>query len=201
MAMNSVPPLALALAASAASRLRWEEREAALRVAFVPVIAEFDEADEAYRRAIEAAVPAQAGAIIAAMRGFRERVAAVRAQARAAIGEAYRRNGGEYGAFDPLDAYVPPTTGLSHADGTRVATMSDDARMHVAKLRAQVNEEVLARLAPAELETLTAAKVRRRDAFEAALRSAVQRALGDVVAPAEVEKTVYALVPLADGWY
>ncbi|HTJ27678.1 MAG TPA: hypothetical protein VMA36_16095 [Candidatus Limnocylindria bacterium] len=198
---KTAPTLALALAITASSRLRLEEREPAFRAAFVAAVAALDDADVMYRRAIETAVPSEAAAIVAAMRSFREQVAGVRERAREAIGEAYRRHGRVYGAFDPLDAYLPPTDGLSHADATRVATMADTARGQVDTLRAQVNQGVVARLAPPQIEMLIAAKRRRREAFEAALRGAVESVVGGDVTRDEREKTVYGLVALADGWY
>jgi hypothetical protein len=201
MVDNRFSPLALTLGAAASSRLRLEEREPAFRTAFAPSVAAMDDADAAYRQAIEMAAPAHAGAVLGAMRTFRQRVASIRAQAREAIGEMYHRSGRSYGAFDPLDAYVPPTDGLSHADATRVATMGDAARGQVDALRKQVNDEVLTRLTPAQIEALIAAKRQRRDAFEVALRAAVESVVDSAVTREEVEKTVFALVQLADGWY
>jgi hypothetical protein len=202
MVNKTSPALAVSLAAAASSRLRLEEREAEFGAAFVPAVAAMDDADGLYRHAVEAAAPVQADAILAAMRGFRERVAGVRAQTRETIAELYRRSGRVYGAFDPLDSYVPPTDGLSHADATRVAAMGDAARGQVNALRAQVNEDVLQRLAPGQIDELIAAKRRRRDAFEAALRRALEAVVVDpTVTREEIDKALYQLVQLADGWY
>jgi len=199
-----VPPLALTLAAVASSRLGLEGDEAELGRALVPAVAAFDEADRAYRRAIESTLsPDARAAMLSAMASFRARAHEVRENARHEIGELYRKYGREYGWFDPLDTYLPPTTGLSHADGTRVATMSDAARSEVAALRARVNETVTARLQPAQLEALVAAKRRRRDAFESALKRAVSAAAVShaAVSASAVDKTVDQLTRLADGWY
>jgi len=203
-AQRTPPPLALTLAAVASARLGLEEREAELARAFVPAVAAMDEADRAYRRAIETTLPPDASAaMLSAMASFRARAHEVRENARREIGELYRKYGREYGWFDPLDVYLPPTTGLSHADGTRVATMSDAARSEVDALRARVNDAVTKRLQPAQLDALVAAKRGRRSAFESALNGAlavVVAAHPDATA-AQVEKTADQLTRLADGWY
>lgn len=199
-----MPALASTLAAVASSRLRLEEQEDAFAQAFVPAVAAMDEADRAYRRAIETTLPRDvAAAMLSAMASFRERVHAIREQTRREIGELYRRFNRTYGAFDPLDAYLPPTNGLSHADATRVATFSDAARAHVDALRAQVNETVAQRLAPAQIDALVAAKRRRGEAFETALKRALERAVEShpAITAGEIDKTRYGLVQLADGWY
>jgi hypothetical protein len=198
------PPLALTLAAVASSRLALEEHEAEFAAAFVPAVAAMDDADRAYRRAIETTLSNDASAaMLSAMASFRARAHEVRENARHEIGELYRKYGREYGWFDPLDVYLPPTAGLSHADGTRVATMSDAARSEVDALRARVNGVVSGRLAPAELEALVAAKRRRRDAFATALGSALHDAVArhSTLPGAAIDKTVDELVRLADGWY
>jgi hypothetical protein len=163
-----------------------------------------DEADRAYRRAIESTLPPDASAaMLSAMATFRARAHEVREHARREIGELYRKYGREYGRFDPLDVYLPPTTGLSHADGTRVATMSDAARSEVAALRARVNETVTTRLEPAQLEALVAAKRRRRVAFECALKRELDSEVAPhrAMTPAQIDKTVEQLTRLADAWY
>jgi hypothetical protein len=202
-AERTAPPLALTLAAVTASRLGLEEHEAEIARAFVPAVAAMDEADRAYRGAIETTLSRDASAAtLSAMASFRARAHDVRENARREIGELYRKYGREYGWFDPLDTYLPPTTGLSHADGTRVATMSDAARSEVNTLRVRVNEVVTRRLQPAELEPLVAAKRRRMNAFATALASALH---GTVVRHAgaadQIDKTVDQLARLADGWY
>lgn len=204
MTDGALPPLALALAAAARAWLGLEEHEERLGGAFVPAVAALDEADRAYRRAVETTLPrASAGATLAAMAAFRERVHAVRERARREIDELYRRFGGSYGGFDPLDPYLPSTAGLSHADGTRAASLADAARAEVGALRARANETVVQGLAPAQIEALIAAKRRRRDAFASALEGALATALGPhaALAAAETEKTVAQLTRLADGWY
>jgi hypothetical protein len=198
------PPLALTLAAVAASRLGLEPHEPEIARAFVPAVAAMDEADRAYRRAIETTLPSDASAsMLSAMASFRARAHEVRENGRREIGELYRKYGRDYGWFDPLDVYVPPTTGLSHADGTRVATLSDAARSEVDTLRARVNDVVTKRLETAQLEALIAAKKRRREAFERALEAALAAAVAkhDAVPAATIDKTVDQLVRLADGWY
>jgi hypothetical protein len=96
---------------------------------------------------------------------------------------------------------VPPTEGLSHADATRIAGMGDSARGQVDALRKQVNDQVTTRLAPAQIEALIAAKRRRREAFEVALRPALESVVDHAVTREEIEKTLSGLVLLADGWY
>ncbi|MGH7757557.1 MAG: hypothetical protein ACREM8_14900, partial [Vulcanimicrobiaceae bacterium] len=115
----------------------------------------------------------------------------------------YRRYDRSYGSLDPLDSYSLPATGLSHADGTRVATMADNARSEVAALRAEVNRTVALQLEPAQIESLIAAKRRRRDLFDATLKRALESALprNAAITAAEIEKTLYQLTQLADGWY
>jgi hypothetical protein len=201
---RALPQLALALAAAASSRLRLEEHEQELRDVFVPAVAAMDDADRAYRRAIEETLPREsAGEVLSAMAAFRDRVHEVRDRTRREIAELYRRYNRTYGWFDPLDSFMPPPTGLSHADGTRVATIGDGARSEVDGLRAQVNEAVVKRLAPAQINGLIAAKRHRREAFEAALKPAVAAAvaLDPTITPAETDKTLYHLTQLADGWY
>jgi hypothetical protein len=203
-AQRTPPPLALTLAAVASSRLALEEHEPELAHAFVPAVAAMDEADRAYRDAIESTLSADASAaMLSATASFRARAHDVRENARREVGELYRKYGRDYGWFDPLDVYLPPTTGLSHADGTRVATMSDAARSEVAALRTRVNETLAARLQPAQLEALVAAKRRRRDAFESALKRALDAEVAPhrAVTPAQIDNTVDQLTRLADGWY
>jgi hypothetical protein len=200
---RAVPPLALALAAFTSSQLRLEADESGLRALFIPAIVAMDEADRAYRHTIESTLtPQGAGALLSGMTAFRERVDEIRKRARREIGELYRHSNREYGWFDPLDAYTPSAEGLTHADGTRVATVADNARSEVDGLRGQVNAAVAKHLQPSEIETLIAAKRRRNDRFEAALTSA----LGSAIAPhhaadGDIGKTVRQLRQLADGWY
>ena len=198
------PPLALTLAAVASARLGLEEHEPELARAFVPAVAAMDQADRDYRRAIESALaPDASAAMLSAMASFRAQAHDVRENARREIGELYRKYGREYGWFDPLDVYLPPTTGLSHADGTRVATMSDTARAGVAALRVRVNESVTTRLQPAQLDALVAAKRLRNDAFERAVASSLRAAVARhaTLPAAALDKTADQLVRLAGGWY
>lgn len=202
---RAIPPLALALAATTTSRLYLEaDKNEELCNGFIPAVAAMDVADCAYRRAIETTLPAEsADAILAATAAFRQKVHEVRERTRREIGELYRRYNRSYGWFDPLDSYSPPTTGLSHADATRVATMADDARSEVEAFRSHVNETVAKRLQPAQIEALIAAKRRRRDAFEAVLKRTLEAAVAShpAVTASEIEKTRYHLLQLADGWY
>jgi hypothetical protein len=203
-AQRTPPPLALTLAAVTVARLALEDGEAELARAFVLAVAAMDEADRAYRRAIESTLPRDtSAAMLSAMASFRERVHDVRENARREIGELYRKYGRTYGWFDPLDVYLPPTSGLSHADGTRVATMSDAARSEVDALRVRVNEAVVKRLQPAQLEALVAAKRLRRDAFERAIKAALDAAVTQraPVSAAGLDKAADQLTRLADGWY
>jgi hypothetical protein len=199
---RAVPPLALALAAFTSSQLRLEADESALRALFIPAIGVMDESDRAYRRTIEETLPPQAaGALLSGMAAFREKVDEIRKRARREIGELYRRSDRTYGWFDPLDSYTPSAEGLTHADGTRVATIADNARSEVDGLRAQVNEAVAKRLQPSEIETLIAAKRRRNDTFEAALKGALQAVIPPHQADADLGKILQQLRQLADGWY
>jgi hypothetical protein len=204
MISNAVPPLALALGAATASRLRLEDREIELRAAFLPAIAAMDEADKEYRSTIGDTLPAEsAGVILGTMAEFRRQVRAIREQARGEINELYRRYGRTYDTFDPLDPYSEPPRGFSHADGTRAATIADAARARVNAFRGQVNDAVLKQLQPAQIDTLIVAKRRRHEAFETALKGALE---GHVIASAslssaELEKALYQLTQLADGWY
>ena len=198
------PALALTLAAVTSAQLALEEHEAEFAVAFVGAVAAMDDADRAYRATIESTLaPDASAAMLTAMASFRARAHDVRENARREIGELYRKYGRDYGWFDPLDVYLPPTAGLSHADGTRVATMSDAARAEVDALRARVNGVVTGRLAPAELEALVAAKRGRRAAFATALANALRDAVARhaTLPAAAIDKTASELVRLADGWY
>ena len=204
LAQRTPPPLALTLAAVTSARLGLDDHEAELAGAFVPAVAAMDEADRAYRRTIEATLPPDtSAAMLSAMASFRARAHDVRESARREIGELYRKYGREYGWFDPLDVYLPPTTGLSHADGTRVATMSDAARSDVDTLRARINEVVVKPLRPAEHEALISAKRRRADAFAETLASALRvvTARDSTVPDSAIDKTVDQLTRLANGWY
>ncbi|HYZ15053.1 MAG TPA: hypothetical protein VE591_01580 [Candidatus Acidoferrum sp.] len=201
---GDLPLLALALAAATSAWLGLDDDEVRLAAAFVPAVAAMDDADREYRRAIEATLPRErAHAVLSPMASFRDRVHVARERARREIGELYRRYNRAYGGFDPLDPFVPPTTGLSHADATRVATIADNARAEVDALRAAVNDEVAKRLDAAQIEALVAAKRRRGDAFRAAIAAALENAVAahPDVRVAQREKALHQLVRLADGWY
>ncbi|GAC1413782.1 MAG: hypothetical protein NVS3B16_05520 [Vulcanimicrobiaceae bacterium] len=151
-----------------------------------------DRSDLAYLRTIRETLPADAAAdTLATMAAFRNEVRRIRQQTREQIAQLYQRYGRTYGWLDPIDPYAPPATGLTHADETRIATISDGARASVEELRAGVNRNVTERMAAAHIDILIAAKRRRRAAFEAALEVALEtqrKALGE-------------LTELADGWY
>jgi hypothetical protein len=201
---RAFPPLALALAAVTSSLLHLEANESGLREGFVATVGALDEADRTYRTTIEGTLPPEsAGALLSGMAAFRERVDAIRRRARLEIGETYRHYDRSYGMFDPLDSYTPPAEGLSHADGTRIAAIADNARLEVDSLRVQVNEAVAKRLQPSQIETLIAAKRLRRDAFEVALKRALEAVAATYpdVAAAHLAKTLNQLTQLADGWY
>jgi len=203
-AQRTPPPLARTLAAVASAQLGLDDQEADLTQAFVPAVAAMDEADRAYRRAIETTLPPEASAaMLSAMASFRARAHEVRENARREIANLYRKYGREYGWFDPLDVYVPPTTGLSHADGTRVATMSDAARSEVDALRTRVNDVVTKPLQREQLDALVAAKRGRRTAFASALRPPLEvpGLSHTLVSAAAIDKTVDQLTRLADTWY
>ncbi len=198
------PPLALTLAAVTCSRLGLDGDEPVAAQTFVAAVAAMDAADRAYRSAIEATLPHDAGAaLLSAMASFRNRAHEVRENARREIGDLYKKFGRDYGWFDPLDLYLPPTTGLSHADGMRVATMCDAARAEIDALRARVNATVTARLHPAQLEALVAAKRARSAAFEAAIADVLAAAVParEAVPATALDKAAGELARLADGWY
>lgn len=200
---RAVPPLALALEAAAAFHLRIEENGREFAEPFRQAVAQMDAADREYRRAIEETLPPQpAAAMLSSMASFRERVQDVREHARRQISELFRRYNRSYGAFDPLDASAPAPTGLSHVDGTRVATISDNARSQVDAMRVQVNDTIVKQLLPEHVETLIAAKRRRRAAFESAIKHALEAAPArHAPAASAVDRTVYQLAELAEGWY
>jgi hypothetical protein len=143
-----------------------------------------DDADRAYRAAIEAQLPpAKSTALLQTMAQFRSNVAQLREQTRAAT---------EYGDFDPLDTYVPSIP-ASHAHAVRAANTADLARGEVARLRAQANARIGELLERGEIERLTEAKRTRNAAFDRAIREALPSATSDQIAT--------HLMLLADGWY
>jgi hypothetical protein len=172
-----------ALAALARLHLSAESDARSCVAAFITAAAELDAADEAYRAAIGACLPAaKAQAVLGALAEFRSRTAHVRAHVRQAV---------DYGDFDPLDAFAPPLMG-SHGDSVRRSSLTDAARAEVAALRARVNDEIGARLERAEIEALLAAKRTRNAAFDRILRSAL---------PSAGDKLATQLLLLVDGWY
>lgn len=200
----TVPPLARALAAAAASRLGFEGDEAALADAFAREIPVLDEADRAYRHAVVQTLPREvAQAMLSSMGAFRNDVEAIRARTREEIEALYRRNGRSYGWFDPLDSSMPFAAGLSHADATRVATIADGGRSEVTTLRTRVNAAVARRLLPAQIEALTEAKRRRRADFERTLGRVLHAIAGSrvQVSADEADRMVDRLAQIADGWY
>jgi hypothetical protein len=202
---GSVPSLARALAAAAGSRLGLAAGdEATLRGRFVATVAAMDRADLAYLRTIaETLPPASVRDILAAMASFRDEVRRIRRQTYDRFAALYERYGRTYGPFDPIDPYLPPATGLTHADETRIAAVADGARAEIDELRAAANRTSGARLEASHVETLLEAKRRRRAAFEAELKVAfltgIPTRLG--LEPTSFAKTVSDLNELADGWY
>jgi hypothetical protein len=143
-----------------------------------------DEADRAYRAAIEALLPAaKATPLLQAMAAFRADVAQLREQTRVTT---------EYGDFDPLDTYVPSIP-ASHAHAVRAANTADLARGEVARLRAQANARIGELLDRDEIERLTGAKRTRNAAFDRAVRAGMPPGTSDQIAT--------HLMLLADGWY
>lgn len=203
MSQRGVPLLALALAAAAASRLHLEgDAQERLRVCFTQAVSTTDDADRAYRSAIEETLPPQAAhAMLSTMAAFRERAQQTRESAVRELEEIWRRYNLSYGWFDPIDTYAAPTHGLNHADATRAATIADRARSQVEALRAQANQAVLGHLAPEQIETLRGARMQRRERFHDALKTAVESALGSAIEPARSEALLDHLTALADGWY
>jgi len=190
--VDSVPVLALALAAATASRLGFDgDDRTKLGTSFVAAVSAMDRADLAYLRTIEEVLPSDFGKLLSLMATFRSEVGRIRQRARDQIVQSYLRYGRSYGWFDPIDPYTPPATGLTHADETRIATIADGARSEVDELRASVNRTVVAHLDHARIEGLIAAKRRRRAAFEIALHQAC----------GVNGKTLDELTELADGWY
>ena len=172
-----------ALAACASARAPIDVDDGFLTV-LTNAVRQMDEADRAYRAAIEAQLPApKASSLLQAMARFRAGVAAVRERTRVATG---------YGDFDPLDTYVPAIA-ASHAHAVRAANAADVARNEVAQLRAQANAGIGELLDRDEIVHLTEAKRARNAAFDKAIRSAVPAGTSDGVAT--------HLMLLADGWY
>ena len=146
-------------------------------------VALMDEADRAYRAAIEAQVAApKAVTLLQTMARFRAEVAALRERTRETTG---------YGDFDPLDTYVPAIA-ASHAHAVRAANAADLARNEVAQLRSQANGRIGELLDREEIDRLTAAKRTRNAAFDRAVREAV---------PGASDQVATHLMLLADGWY
>ncbi|TAM61891.1 hypothetical protein EPN52_01840 [bacterium] len=198
--MNTELHLAAALAAAACARLDLApEEEPALAQSFAPIVADLDGADRRYRAAVRSTLPAaKAEEMLRLMAGFRASAHEVREHVRREIDAIYRRFAREFGNFDPLDTYVPPADGLSHADGIRCADAADRGRREIARLRGEVNTTLVAQLTRSEIEALTAAKQERRAAFERALGSRVGVLTSD---ERERRRAAGELAALADGWY
>jgi hypothetical protein len=145
--------LVRALAACASARAPIERDDAQLQ-AWTVAVRQMDEADRAYRAAIERLLPAaKATALLQTMARFRADVAALRERTRVTT---------EYGDFDPLDTYVPAIP-ASHAHAVRAANVADLARTEVARLRAQANGRIGELLERDEIERLTeATRAQRR---------------------------------------
>jgi len=162
-----------------------------------------DDADRAYRTAIERELPRRAAhALLEAMAGFRAEVALERSRARAELARIYAGSDRTYGPFDPLDTFMPSPIGLSHVDGTRSATIADAARSRVDDMRARVNERIARELDDVQIALLIAAKRQRLRAFEEAVSSSLRAGLpvGTIGEP-EFDRLAAQLAQLADGWY
>lgn len=202
MAQRGVPLLALVMASAASSRLRLpEEAKARLEIAFTDAVAAMDNADRAYRGTIESTLPHElAHTMLSAMASFRECAHQVREAAMHEIREIYRRNNRPWDWLDPLDPSPVLPHGLSHVDGTRVATIGDRARSQVDDLRAQTNESVLKQLSGDQIEAIRAAKIQRRERFEELARNALALS-AEPLDDAQLRKTAEHLAAVADGWY
>ena len=197
-----IPTLALALAAAAKARLRLSQRVEALAQAFVEAVGVTDAADRRYRESIERVLsPLQAQRVLWPMADFRREVALARERARGKLQELYAANGATYGAFDPLDTFVPAPVGLSHVDATRAAGIADQARAQVDGLRTAVNTSVLGALDGPQVTALLEAKRERVREFGAAIESVLRFALTEPLTEIEVQRAVAHLRHLADGWY
>lgn len=163
-----------------------------------------DRADLAYLRAVcDTLPPPAAQEVLAAMAAFRNDVRRIRRETRDRWVTIYERYGRTYGELDPIDTYLAPSTGLTHADETRIAAVADGARAEIEALRATANRTSTARLDSAHIGALIEAKRRRRTAFEAAVRIAFET---DIEAAADSKprwsaNTVADLSGVADGWY
>ncbi len=178
-----LPLLARALAARAGVRAAPAPDADDLLARLTTAVRSMDEADRAYRSAIEAALPAAAAReVLRALASFRADVADLRERTRAATG---------YGDFDPLDTYVP-SIDASHAHAVRAANVADLARGDVAERRARSNAQVGALLERHQIERLIEAKRLRNAAFDRAIRRAVTGASDGLATE---------LMLLADGWY
>jgi hypothetical protein len=172
-----------ALAAFAAARAPVELDETLL-ANLADAVRSLDEADRAYRAAIESQLPAaKAKPLLQTMAAFRRDVAQLREQTRVTT---------EYGDFDPLDTYIPSIP-ASHAQAVRAANTADLARGEVARLRAQANNRIGELLDRDEIELLTEAKRTRNAAFDRAVRAGMPVGTSDQIAT--------HLMLLADGWY
>lgn len=202
MTQHGVPLLALVLASAASSRLRLpQEAQARLEIAFTDAVEAMDNADRVYRGTIEAALPhAVAHTMLSAMASFRECAHQVREAAMHEIREIYQRNKRPWDWLDPLDPSPVLPHGLSHVDGTRVATIGDRARSQVENLRTQTNENVLKQLSADQIEAIRAAKIQRRERFEEFVRTALAQS-AVTLDDSEIRKTAEHLSALADGWY
>ena len=178
------PSLSRALAALAHAHGTVEASIEALSDGFSAAVERMDEADRTYRAEIERILPQpKAHELLAAMAAFRASVAELRERARAATG---------YGEFDPLDTYAPALPG-SHAQSVRSASIADQARGEVARMRAEVNGHLGALLDKIEIDHLTEAKRARNAAFDRAIR--------DVAPTGASDRLATHLMLLADGWY
>lgn len=202
MTQRGVPLLALVLASAACARLGLpEETLARLQIAFTDAVAATDNADRAYRAAIERTLPHDlAHKMLSAMAAFRECAQQAREAAMHEMREIYKRYNRQWDWIDPLDPTPILPRGLSHADGTRLATIGDRARSQIDTLRTQTNETVVRELSRDQVEALRAAKIDRREHFEQALRAALAGG-ADPLEQRDLEQTLAHVVSVAEGWY
>lgn len=191
--MNAgIPPLARALGARLRSLIQVSGLPDDIDRALIPVVSTLDAADRRYRAAIEAALPpANAREVLGTMSAFRHAVLGIRERAATEAKAAF-------GAFDPLDTYVPPPHGLSHADGVRAAGVADRARAEVTALRVQANERIRDHIG-ANPEALLAARRERNRLFNGAIHAAILAVADTSVST--LDPIVEPLATLAEAWY
>lgn len=191
--IERVPPLARALGARLRSLIATVGDAEAVDRAMIAAVVALDAADRSYRNAIESALPAPGSReVLGTMSAYRRAVVQLRERAVIEIGTAF-------GAFDPLDTFVPPSQhGLSHAEGMRAANQADRARAELSALRTHANARIVDHLGT-HAPDLVAARRERNRAFRGAIHAAIVPVLGASVPT--LEAIVEPLATLAEGWY